>query len=152
MKTMKIKHLSKSEIKKLGLENITKKDKVELIEDEIKYLKVNGQILYFYYDDSLVPTLKGCLNENISTNLKKIIVDMGSIKFLTGGADLMRPGIVNIDEEINKDDLVLIVDENNNKPIMIGKALFDSIEMRAIEKGKVIKNIHHVGDKIWTSS
>lgn len=125
---------------------LTKKDIVELVESDPKILLINHQPSFFIYSDKWVPTLKFLMGNDL---LKKIVVDMGAIKFLISGADVMRPGIVSIDEEIKKDDFIVVVDQNNQKPIAVGLALFDFSEMKAMEKGNVIKNIHYVGDEIW---
>ena len=74
---------------------------------------------------------------------------MGAIKFVINGADIMRPGITEIEEGIAKDELVVIIDERNKKPLVVGIALYDSAEMKKITSGKVVKNIHYVGDEIW---
>ncbi len=37
----------------------------------------------------------------------------------------------------------------HKKVIALGIALFSSEEIKALEKGKVIKVIHYVGDKLW---
>ena len=67
----------------------------------------------------------------------------------TNGADVMSPGIVEADETIEKDDIVLIVDETHNKPLAIGISLITGPEMVENDEGKAIKSIHHVGDEIW---
>ena len=74
---------------------------------------------------------------------------MGAIRFVVNGADIMRPGIVEIEAGIKKDDFVAVVDKNNQKPLAVGIALFSSEEMKAMSSGKVIKNIHYVGDELW---
>ena len=74
---------------------------------------------------------------------------MGAVPFLVKGADAMRPGIVEIEAGINKDDVVAIIDQNHKKPLAVGIALFNTAEMRSLASGKVIKNIHYVGDEIW---
>jgi len=38
-----------------------------------------------------------------------------------------------------------------SKALAIGKALKSSVEIMAEKKGKVIKNLHYVGDKIWVA-
>ena len=81
--------------------------------------------------------------------LKKITVDMGAVKFVVNGADIMRPGIVEIEEGILKDEFVAVIDKNNQKPLAVGIALFSSEEMKSMTSGKVIKNIHYVGDELW---
>ena len=74
---------------------------------------------------------------------------MGAVRFVVNGADVMRPGIVEIEDGISKDDLVSVIDKNNRKPLAVGIALFSAEEMKAMSTGKVIKNIHYVGDELW---
>ncbi|MCD6226900.1 DUF1947 domain-containing protein [Candidatus Micrarchaeota archaeon] len=126
----------------------SKKDNVELCENKkgTKFLKVNGTAKFILADDIIIPTLNAIINDNFT--LPKVVVDMGTIPYLTKGADVMRPGIVKWDS-FNKNDYVLITDENHDKPLAIGYAMFDSKEFNTIDKGKVIKTIHYVGDDIW---
>ena len=124
----------------------SRKEKFEL-DDNI--LLINGHPFFFYYEKRLIPTLKLILENNI---LKTITVDMGAVKFVVKGADIMRPGITKIDETIENNELVTIIDEKHNKPIGIGLALFSGQEMIKIPEGKVVKNLHYVGDKIWNYS
>ncbi len=126
--------------------SISKKDQVELVEDQYKIILINKKPAFFYYHEKAVPTLKLLQENNV---LKKITVDMGAVKFVVNGADIMRPGIVEIEEEITKDDFVVVIDKNNHKPLAVGIALFDSEEMQKMTSGKVIKNIHYVGDELW---
>jgi len=81
--------------------------------------------------------------------LKKSVVDMGAVRFLSGGADLMRPGVKEIDALIQKEEFVVVVDVNNHKPLIVGIALFSGEDMQKMVSGKVVKNIHSVGDAIW---
>lgn len=74
---------------------------------------------------------------------------MGAVKYVISGADIMRPGVVEIESEIMSGDFVLIIDVNNKKPLAVGVALFGSAEMREMKTGKVVKNIHYVGDDVW---
>jgi len=127
--------------------NLSKKDRVELIETEkLKLILINKEPSFFYYQGKEVPTLKFLQNHDI---LRKITVDMGAVKFVVNGADVMRPGIVEIEEGIAKDEFLVVIDENNKKPLSVGAALFDSEEMIKMSSGKVVKNIHYVGDEIW---
>lgn len=144
--------LSKSEVKELNeqlkisfdVELLDKKDVVEIIDE--KFVSVNQEIWFFYHVGKLVPTLKLLMKENF---LKKIVVDMGAVKFMISGADVMRPGIKEIDDRIKKDDFVSVIDINNKKPLAVGIALFDADELQTMKTGRVIKNIHYVGDEIW---
>lgn len=134
------------ELRQYGIE-CSKKDIVEVVEDNsLKLLVINQEPAFFYREKKLIPTLKYLQTHPL---LKKITIDMGAIKFIVNGADVMRPGIVEIEEGIQKDDCVVIVDQNNRKPLAVGIALFDTQEMKAMPKGKVIKIIHYVGDEVW---
>jgi len=145
------KTLSNKEIRelneKISLYNFQfdKKDRVEIADDI--YVKIGSEVSFFKSGDLFFPALKFLLKNDIA--IKKITVDMGAVKFVVNGADIMRPGIVHIEDDIRKDDPVVILDVNNKKPLAIGKALFSSDEMRSLQSGKVIKNLHWVGDRIW---
>jgi predicted RNA-binding protein (TIGR00451 family) len=65
------------------------------------------------------------------------------------GADVMAPGIVRVEGEFDKGDLVLVVDEKHGKPLALGESLSDSANARNTKQGAVVKNIHFVSDKIW---
>lgn len=142
-----IKRLSNKEVKEVALEveGINKKDVVDLIDD--KYLRINNEISYFKFENKWIPTLKNVHKNNI--HMKKVTVDMGAIRFVTNGAHIMRPGVRKFDEGIEKNEIVLIVEEMHGKAISIGKALQNSIDMEKEEKGKIIENIHYIGDEIW---
>ncbi|MHA1890838.1 MAG: PUA domain-containing protein [Promethearchaeota archaeon] len=95
-------------------------------------------------DDEWIPYWEICSK----ISLKKIMIDQPAVPYIADGADIMRPGIVNVDDDIKENELVAVIDEKNKVIIAIGKALYNSEEIRKMEKGKVIKNIHHVGDVI----
>lgn len=151
---MKQKRLSKKEIKEINKqveqrfaisEFFDKKDKVELIDEQI--ITLNDESSFFYHENKPIPTLKLIIKNNF---LKKVVVDMPAVPFMVKGADVMRPGITEL-EEFNKGDYVVVVDEKHSKPLAIGQALFSSEEIKEMEKGKVIENLHWVGDKIWNT-
>ncbi|MFH0700833.1 MAG: DUF1947 domain-containing protein [Candidatus Woesearchaeota archaeon] len=146
--SLRSKELNK-ELEVLGYPiEVSKKDLVELVDDEnYKLILVNKQPWFFYYGERLVPTLK--LLQTHLELLKKVIIDMGAVKFMISGADVMRPGIKEIAVGIEKDDFVVIVDVNNHKPLAVGVAQLNFEEMQAATSGKVIKNIHYVGDELW---
>ena len=123
---------------------ISNKDTVEIIDDKV--ILVNKLPSFFYHEGKLVPTLQYLASQPI---LKKITVDMGAVRFVVGGADIMRPGIVEIESEISVGDFVVVVDVQHKKPLAVGIALFSSSEIQQMTTGKVVKNIHYVGDKIW---
>jgi len=102
----------------------------------IKILKVNEDYLPFL---SEVETLKKFPN---------VMVDMGAVKFMCKGANVMRPGIKKY-TEFEKDRLVCIVEESQHKFLAVGKSLVSSSELENMERGEVIKNIHYISDRFW---
>ena len=151
------KQLSKSDIAELNsmIESrfhrsdfFHKKDRI-IVEDasDKRVIFKDGFPFFFYENDSLVPTLKLLLKDRL---LKTIVVDMGAVKFVTNGADIMRPGITSVEHGIEKDDFVVILDETHNKPLAVGQAMFSKEEIDSMSEGKVIKNLHFVGDEIWS--
>lgn len=123
---------------------LSKKDRVELLEEKI--LLVNGTPAFFYHDTHLVPTLKYLQDHPV---LKRVVVDMGAVRFIVSGADVMRPGVVEIDPEISEEEYIVIVDVQHKKPLAVGKTLHDGKTMQAMKSGRIIKNIHYVSDDIW---
>jgi len=127
---------------------IPDKASVELLEvDPNPFILIDGQPYIIVIDDKPFPTLKATLKNDIGG--KKVTVDMGAVKFVTNGADIMSPGIVATDDNVNIDDIVLIVEETHHKPLAIGIALITGKEMVENNSGKAVKTIHHIGDEIW---
>ena len=111
---------------------------------------VNDEPCFMYYQDRIVFTLHG-LNK-YKPKKQFVVVDMGAVKFVTNGADVMAAGIVDADENIEKGDQVWICDETHHKPLAVGIALINSEEMINSETGKAVKNVHYVGDNLWNLS
>jgi len=61
----------------------------------------------------------------------------------------MRPGITHIDPSIKKGDIVVIVDENHDRALAIGKAMLNADQMQETQTGKVVKNLHTIQDNVW---
>lgn len=128
---------------------INNKSSVEVLEtDEYNYILVNSEPYIIMIDDKPYPTLKAILANKDLEN-KTVVVDMGAVRFVTNGADIMSPGIVEADDDIVPGDVVVIVDVYNHKPLAIGESLISGPEMVESSKGKAIKSLHFVGDDIW---
>lgn len=136
----------------------SKKESAQILEittlkTTTKIILINSQPSFFYYNPStttmplLIPTLK--LLQTHPNILKTITIDMGAIKYIINGADIMRPGITHIDDNIKKDEPILIIDQTHKKPLAIGISQLSSPELQTTTTGKVIKNIHYVGDELW---
>jgi PUA-domain protein len=120
---------------------------VEVNETEIAEIFLfDGRPLLARSNGVLFPTLSF---EELFSVIPKIVVDMGAVPYVCKGADVMAPGVVDIKGEFEENDLLLIVDERHGKPLAIGVALFSSEDMKALDSGKIVKNLHYVGDKLW---
>ncbi len=112
-----------------------------------KIILIDGKICFIFYNDNIFFTLHG-INRYKPKN-RFVVVDMGAVKFVTNGADVMAPGIVDADLNIEENDQVWVCDETYKKPLAIGIALISGEQMINEKKGKAIKVIHYVGDSIW---
>lgn len=123
------------------------KIRVEVTDTETCELFIfNGRPLLARSSGCLFPTL---LFEELVVTLPKIVVDMGAIPYVCKGADVMAPGILTIKDEFKENDIILVIDERHGKPLAVGAALFGSEEMKNAKRGKTVKNLHFVGDKLW---
>lgn len=117
--------------------------------EEYSIILVDGKPLLFEIEGHLFPTVRGALEMGLQKRV--VTVDKGAIRFVSNGADIMAPGVVAADPEIKDGDLVIIVEETHRKPLAIGKALMEGLEMVEATSGKAIKSIIHVGDKLWNT-
>jgi len=79
-----------------------------------------------------------------------VIVDMGAIKFVCKGANIMRPGITKF-SDFEKGEIVGIIEESQHKFLAVGKAEIPSKQLDETKKGEVIKNMHYISDIFWES-
>jgi PUA domain protein len=122
--------------------------KIEMLETEsCDFILVDGEPYVILINNKPFPTLKASLDNKIKG--KEVIVDMGAVKFMANGADVMSPGIVASSDNVQKGDVVLIVDEQHKRPLAIGISLISGEDMVSNNKGKAIKTVHHIGDDIW---
>jgi len=148
-------HLRKALLRELvrGVVKRFGKSAAGLLDGPIEFLELEegrevilaaGEPLLFKSSDGIFPTLKSL--DRIP--LKRVVVDMGAVPHVANGADIMAPGVVSADGGITRGEAVAIVDERHGKSIAVGQALVPGAEMRSL-RGKVVKNLHHVGDEMW---
>lgn len=107
---------------------------------------VNKEPIFAREENRLFPTLR---SEAVLLNMPKVTVNMGAVPHVCNGADVMAPGIVHIEGEFQREDLVVVFDERHRSSIAITIALHGSKEAKKLERGKILKNIHYVGDNLW---
>lgn len=113
---------------------------IKLIEGkDLKAIKIGDDYLPFLSEIQIL------------SKFPRVMVDMGAVKFVCKGANIMRPGIRSY-SNFAKGDIVCIVEESQEKFLVVGKALVDSSEVDNMEKGEVIKNLHYISDKIWEAA
>lgn len=122
---------------------------IEVIEtnQDLELYLVDKEPFIIKKDGILFPSLKGALARPFEQ--RRIRVDMGAVAYVVNGADIMRPGVVDVTPDVEAGKPVQIVDERHGKPLALGIALFSAGDLLAQEKGKVAKTWHHVGDDIW---
>ena len=119
----------------------------EVITDEGTLIVRSGKIWFFYFDSRIIPSIYFLRESNFK--LPEIVVDIGAIRFITNGADVMAPGVVLFDEAISKHDVVAIHEEKADTIIAVGSSLIDGHEFEKTKKGKVVKMLHYLKDNIW---
>ena len=152
---MKSNLISKSETSKI-LEQINSQWKIELPKQKnVKTHDVNekgliitgngitavkiGEVILPFLDD--IPILE---------KFPYVTVDMGAVKFVCKGANIMRPGITKF-SDFESGEIVCVVEESQNKFLAVGKAEMSSKELEDTKNGEVIKNMHYISDIFWES-
>jgi len=106
--------------------------------DGITAVKISDDILPFLDD---IPILE---------KFPYVTVDMGAVKFVCKGANVMRPGITKF-SDFESGEIVCVIEESQNKFLAVGKAEMSSKEVEDASKGEVIKNMHYISDDFWES-
>ena len=103
---------------------------------EFKILKIGDEYIPFLTEIKLLE------------KFPYVTVDMGAVKFMCNGANVMRPGIKEF-SDFEEEEVVCVVEESQHKFLAVGKSLVSSEELKTMEKGEVIKSMHYVSDKYW---
>ena len=119
---------------------------VKISKNEVVYL-LDGRPLAVEVSGKLIPSIRALMDG--VAELPRVVVDSGAVKHVVNGADVMAPGMVRVEGDFAKGDLVVVVDEKHGKPLCVGVALVDRSELASMSRGKVVENLHYVGDKLW---
>jgi len=147
--------ISKSETSKI-LEQIKSQWKIELPKQKnIKTHDINEKGVIITGDgitavkigETILPFLD---NTEVLEKFPYVKVDMGAIKFVCKGANVMRPGITKF-SDFDNGEIVCVIEESQNKFLAVGKAEMSSKEVEDANRGEVIKNIHYISDDFWES-
>ena len=150
---MKSNLISKSETSKI-LEQINSQWKIELPKqknikthevDEKGVIITGNGITAVKIGDDILPFLDDI---PILEKFPYVTVDMGAIKFVCKGANVMRPGITKF-SDFESGEIVCVIEESQKKFLAVGKAKISSNELENTNKGEVIKNMHYISDDFW---
>jgi len=97
-------------------------------------------------DSEVFPLLK---DEWLLPSRPTITVDSGAIKYVVGGANIMRPGITKTGGDFGTGEIVVVNEEKFGKAIAVGRANLNKKELEEAKKGAVVQNLHYAGDKFW---
>lgn len=121
-------------------------ERVEFVGTDRELVLVDGEPLVTTFDGEWFLTVRGA---NVTEPTRGVVtVDAGAVQFVSDGANVMRPGIVETAGSIDVGDLVVIVEETHGKALAVGRAEVSGDEMLG-EEGMVIESIHHVGDDLY---
>ena len=122
-------------------------DGTSMADIEIDSNKKN-EIYYFggkpiFYNG--VPTLY--LINYLKVRTHTVTVDSGAVPHIMNGSNLFAPGIVEMDPDIKKGDMVFIK-TIDGLYIAIGEANEDGTSIMESKKGEAVKILHYLNDKI----
>lgn len=115
-------------------------------------MTVEKEIVFFCKRNGpWLPTLR--IAHKYSTYFDHIQVDSGAIKHVLSGSDIMDRGITskggNIPTELDIDAPVLVMAQDKQTASAVGILLKSTENIRQINNGKGIRNMHHIGDPFW---
>ena len=121
---------------------------------DIMYSKATGRIRYVHLSDERLATLRptdGLLSLSITAarlvaenrDLARCFVTLQNhvSEFIADGGDVFAVHVVTADEEVRAKDEVIVVDEDN-RVLAVGRALLSSAEMKAFKTGVAVKVRH----------
>ena len=80
-----------------------------------------------------------------------VTVDMGAVRFVCKGANVMRPGIRDMGR-FGAGDIVCVREESRGKYLSVGTAALSDSDAAAAERGLVVANHHYVSDRYWEAA
>ena len=122
---------------------IDKKDEIKE-KDNVLY-KEGEKFLILDSNGDYLPHLKSIPQDKY----KAVYVDRGAIPFIIKGADLMRPGIQLIEQGFERDEVIMIKDEEHKKLLALGFTMYNSQDLESQKKGKVVKVYHYFNDNFF---
>ncbi|MFX1566311.1 MAG: PUA domain-containing protein [Promethearchaeota archaeon] len=118
-----------------------------ILEDKSQLYFVDGELWLFTLQTQLIPGLPALIADNVQ--LPQVVVDMGAVPHIANGADVMAPGIVSVNNQLEVGNLSVVIDQKNRVPIAVGRMLLSPEGILASKKGRALETLHYVGDQVW---
>ena len=118
--------------------------------DKSELVIINNEALFFTHFKKVYPTLKTL--QMYPFILTKQTVDKGAIKFIMNGAEIMCQGFTSAGGNLNEAEegqVVGIFAEGMVHPVAIGRMKKNTSDIRSINKGIGVSNVHFLGDALW---
>ncbi len=148
LKSKEVRALGGRMVEVLGVDMLSDEPAVDRARGmDMDFLIINSRVAYLVMDGVPFPSLRTILERGLES--RWVEVDEGAVRFLANGADCMAPGVTGADTGIAEGDWVYIRDSKHKRPLSVGIATMVGPEMIIADKGKAIKTLHYVGDKIW---
>ncbi|RVW97862.1 60S ribosomal protein L18-2 [Vitis vinifera] len=125
---------------------------LQMSQNHLNLVLVNNVPLFFNVRDGpYMPTLR--LLHQYPNIMKKLQVDRGAIKFVLAGANIMCPGLTSpggvLDDDVAEESPVAIMAEGKQHALAIGFTKMSAKDIRAINKGIGVDNMHYLNDGLW---
>ncbi|CAJ0915837.1 unnamed protein product, partial [Mesorhabditis belari] len=139
-------HMEQIFPKKENLKTIRCKDHIDLVQ------AYDGFVYFIKTRDGLfVPTLR--LLHKYPFILPHQQVDKGAIKFVLNGSHIMCPGLTSpgakLLDNVSKGQIVAVMAEGKEHALAVGLMTLSSEEIKKVNKGTGIENIHYLNDGMW---
>lgn len=118
--------------------------RIHYIADDVQII-TSKEMMILKIGNTYLPFLS---QKELLEKFPHVMVDMGAVKFMCNGANVMRPGIRSF-SEFEKDQIVCVIEESQHKFLAVGKAMEPSSKLETMQKGEVVKNLHYISDKFW---
>jgi PUA domain protein len=109
-------------------------------------ITVDGDPAYAFDNGDIFPLISTLIDDVF---IPSITVDMGAVKPVVSGADIMYPGIIRADDDVTSGSIVVIIDEDNAKPIAVARVTDDADGLVEKDSGVAGSSVHYVGDDLW---
>lgn len=112
-----------------------------------------ADVLFMRHHDVTVPHLR--VLHRYPKMLPRHQVDIGGCKFVVSGANVMCQGLTSaggsLEEDVEEDTIVGMFIEGKQHAVSVGRALMSTDEIRSVNKGPCVENLHHLGDGMWVN-